>query len=214
MSWAKIIPGLRDWIARRPATIAISIFFVIWFGLQLTVMHILGEEVARWWFYAEHNYRFPPEFQPGFLVSPISHDFHDPMHLLGNFGLLLFAGGLIEPFIGKKKVFVIAIGISYLGTFLANATVFLHDSWTYAGPSVGIFALLSYASLRLVQIVRPFSIPRDTWWGFVKSWSASTIAVIVLVAIGYEIFINWNVGHIAGFLLGYVYFGTEWWENR
>lgn len=192
------------WARRRPATVGLSIFFVLWFGLQLGVLMTFGEEVARWLFYAEHHEQYPPPFQPGFLVSPLSHGMGDPTHLPVNLVVLLVVGGLAEPYIGKWRVFFFVIIVGYMGTLLANATVFIHLSWTYAGASGGIFALLSYAGLRLRSLAWQFSPVRLLNGDHIEEYAALVILLAIPVILGYEVLINWNMGHLAGLILGMI----------
>lgn len=195
---------LIAWARRRPATVGLSIFFVLWFGLQLGVLLTFGEEFARWLYYAEHHEQYPPPFQPGFLVSPLSHGMDDPTHLPTNLVVLLVVGGFAEPYIGKWRVFFFVIVLGYVGTLLANATVFIHFSWTYAGASGGIFALLSYSALRLRYLAWQFSPVRLLKGGHVEEYMAVVNLLAVPAIFGFEVLINWNMGHLTGLLLGVV----------
>lgn len=202
MDWAE------DWVRRRPVTVGLGVFFISWYLLQLSVLHVYGDDVARWWFYFEKP---PDTVSPGMVFGPISHDMWSLTHISANVGLLLVAGGFAEPYIGKQKILFIIFGLGYLGTYLANLTVLIHLRWMIAGASGGILALWAYAGLRLRHKAYRF---RDG-----VGWSAkgleTYIAVVLLLGIFpfllHELFLQVppHSGHLIGLATGCVYFGYE-----
>jgi hypothetical protein len=105
------------WIRRRRLTLSLIVFFLGWYGLQLSVLTIFGEDVAQWWFY----FGKPPDtLSPGIIFGPISHDMSNLTHIGGNIFFLFIAGGFAEPYIDGKKILYVVFGLGYLGTAVLN----------------------------------------------------------------------------------------------
>ena len=197
------------WLRRRRLTQGLAIFFVVWYLLQLSVLHLFGEDVARWWFYFEH----PPDvISAGMLFAPISHDLNTLTHITGNFLFLFISGGVAEPHIGKKRILILVIGLGYLSIYLANATAIVHHLWMLAGASGGILALWAYAGLRMRHHAAEYLSDGITW----SHQSAETVGSVVLL-LGIPAFffhqLVWidqpHSGHIIGLLLGILYYIGE-----
>lgn len=135
-----------EWVRRRPLTLGLIIFFAGWYVLQLSVFNFFGVDVARFWFYFEKP---PNAVSPGIIFGPISHDMSTLTHIGGNIVFLLIAGGFAEPYIGQKNIFYMVFGLGYLGTYLANITAAIHQSWIIAGASGGVLALWAYSGLKM-----------------------------------------------------------------
>ena len=207
MDWAE------DWIRRRSVTLGLAVFFVSWYLLQLSVLHVFGGDVARWWFYFE---RPPDTVSPGLVFGPISHDMWSLTHISANVGLLLVAGGFAEPYIGKKKILVILFGLGYLGTYLTNLTALIHLRWMIAGASGGILALWVYAGLRLRHKAYRF---RDGIGWSTKGLETYTAVVLLLGIFPFlfhELFLQVppHSGHLIGLATGCMYFGYEAYVKR
>lgn len=197
------------WLRRRQWTLGLAVFFVAWYALQLSVSQLFGEDVARWWFYFEQP---PYVFSPGMVLAPLSHDLDTLRHIGANLLLLLFVGGLAEPYIGKDMILVHVIGLGYLGTFVANSTVIIHHMWILAGASGGIFALWAYAGFRMKQQIAEHIFNGLTW----SRQSVETVgAVSLLIGIPFLLFHEtlWtdqpHSGHTIGILLGCLSYGVE-----
>lgn len=141
------------WIRRRKYTFSLAIFLLLWYTIQLTVLNFYGEDVASWWFYFEHSDSGEPVLSPGTLAAPLSHEMADLTHITANLALLIFAGALVEPHIMGRKIGLIVIGFGYLGTYLANATVPIHQFWNLAGASGGVLSLWAYAGLEKRELI-------------------------------------------------------------
>lgn len=112
--------------------------------MQLVVFHRMREQFAHWLF----HFKQPPEHvSPGILLAPISHDFSTLTHISGNLIFLLIAGGLIEPYIGGRKVALVVLGLGTLSIWLANSTAVFHQLWIIAGASGGVLALWAYTGI-------------------------------------------------------------------
>ncbi|WP_435093386.1 hypothetical protein [Halorubrum sp. N11] len=135
-----------EWVQRRRLTLSIIVFFLAWYGLQLSVSHLLGANTARWWFYLQK----PPNIvSPGILFASISHDMSTLTHISSNILFLFVAGGIAEPYFDKKDIIYTVFFLGYLGTYLSNMTAFIHQFWIFAGASGGILAFWAYAGLKL-----------------------------------------------------------------
>jgi len=197
------------WFRRRRLTLGLAIFFIVWYSLQLSILHLFGEDVARWWFYFEHS---ADVVSAGIVLAPLSHELDSLTHITGNFGFLLIAGGVAEPHIGKKRILILVIGLGYLSIYLANATAAVHHLWMLAGASGGILALWAYAGLRMRHHATEYLSDGITW----SLRSAETAgSVILLIGIPAFFFhqLVWidqpHSGHIIGLLLGILYYIGE-----
>lgn len=203
----------RAWIHRRRSTLGLIMFFVGWYVLQLSVLHFFGWEVAQWWFYLEK----PPDIvSPGVIFGPISHDMATITHLGANIFFLFIVGGIAEPYIVKKKFLYIVFGLSYLGTFLANATAPIHNLWILAGASGGILAFWAYAGLKLRHLTFESRKEPESYRKVVEQ-----IGGVVLI-LGIPAFLlqeavlraQFHSGHVIGLLLGCGLFGYEYFLKR
>lgn len=196
------VDNLWSWIKRRQTTIGLAAFFSVWYLFQLVIFSQLGEELAIWLFYFEQP---PDALSPGVIFAPISHDFSKLTHLGGNLIFLVVAGGLAEPTIGGRKLLAIVLGIGYVGTYLANATVFIHGLWMVAGASGGILGLWAYTGLLHRPQFREFT---NEKWGLSSEGIERIAAVTILISVPiftiYEIFIQgrFHSGHTIGIILG------------
>lgn len=200
---------VSGWVSRRPVTVGVSLFFVLWFALQAVVASAFGMETMRWWFYFEHYQQYPPPVQPGMLFAPLSHDLHDLTHLPTNVGMLLVVGGLAEPYIGGRRVLFFVIGMGYISTFLTNATAPFHLFWSIAGVSGGGLALLAYTALRLRYRKRRVSPGELHHPDSIEDALAMYLLLALPVLLLYEFLINWNIAHLFGLLLGCVGYGVD-----
>lgn len=197
---------LTKWFNRRLATISIAVFLVIWFGLQLAVLNFYGQEAMLRLFYSVPTEQSLPAIQPGSFVSGLSHAVHDLSHLFENLFLLLVAGLLVEPRLGKLRVVFIVIVLGSMAAFLVNLSSPFHGMWMDAGASNGILALWSYSALRLLPLAR--QIARDTM--FEPEHIEKTFAVLIVGAfplvfvIG--VLLDGNPGHLAGIVLGLLFY--------
>ena len=196
-------------LRRRRLTLGLAIFFIIWYSLQLSILSLFGEDVARWWFYFEHS---SDVVSAGIVLAPLSHQLDSLTHITGNLVFLLIAGGVAEPHIGKKRVLILVIGLGYLSIYLANATAAVHRLWMLAGASGGILALWAYAGLRMRHHAAEYLSDGITW----SRRSAETVgSVILLLGIPAFFFhqLVWidqpHSGHIIGLLLGTLYYVGE-----
>lgn len=193
---------LSRWIGRRKVTFGLALFFCSWYAMQLVVFQWMGEEFAHWLFYFEQ----PPEHvSPGILLAPISHDFSTLTHISGNLFFLLIAGGLIEPYIGGRKVAVIVLGLGTLSIGLANSTAVFHKLWIIAGASGGVLALWAYAGIKKWGQALEY---RDGSPLTSKEGVETMVAMGILVATPilpiYEAFVigTFHSGHTIGIVLG------------
>lgn len=193
---------LRGWIERRSATIGLALFFLIWYVIELAVLHRYGETFARWLFYTD----LPPRITGGLVFSPISHDFYDLTHIGGNLVMLLGIGGLVEPYTGEWKVPGLVIIGGYIGTFVTMATATVHHFWPIAGASTGVLLLWGYAGLRMwSELDFSSDIQLDGVEAYATLFLVTAIPAIPL----YELLVNGNMSHLTGMVLGVVYFGFE-----
>ena len=133
-------------------------------------------------------------------------------HITGNLLVLFMAGGVAEPYIGKKRILILVIGLGYLSIYLANATVVVHHMWMLAGASGGIFALYAYAGLRMHHHAAEYFSNGITW----SREGVEAVGSVVLL-LGIPIFflhqLVWinqpHSGHIIGLLLGIIYYISE-----
>lgn len=200
----------NDWIRRRKYTFGLAIFFVLWYTIQLTVQHIYGEDMAAWWFYFEHTNSGTPIFTPGTLGAPLSHDMADLTHITGNLAFLIFAGGLIEPRIKGRKIWIIVIGLGYFGMYLANATVPIHQFWNLAGASAGVLSLWAFGGLEMRELVfgdrQIDSNPSLEW---IERFAAMMLILGPPTILFHETIIRVHSGHAVGILVGYLYYGMS-----
>ena len=197
---------VMKWMRRRRLTLVLIAFFVGWYSFQITVFHLFGEDIAKWWFYFEKP---PNTFSPGIILGPISHDMNSLTHISSNIIFLFVAGGFAEPYIGKKKLLYVVFGLGYLGTYLANVTALIHHLWIFAGASGGILALWAYAGLRLRRKAYEYRSGLE----FSRNGVEQITAVLLLISLPafllHETVVatQFHSGHVIGLLLGCVYFG-------
>lgn len=201
--------ALIQWSHRRRWTIGVGAFFVAWYALQLSVFRQFGEATARWWFYFEQPLF---DISPGFLLAPLSHDMATLTHIGGNLIFLAIAGGLAEPYVGKKRLLFLVFGMGYLSIYLANATAFVHQVWILAGASGGVLALWAYTGLRLRQIATE-NLSDGLYW---SRQGIETLGVIILLLATPTFFIHQSLiidqphsGHLIGLVLGCGYYVVE-----
>lgn len=202
-----------NWIHRRRGTFTVSFFIVGWYLIQLGVFEQFGGDIARWWFYFPKP---PGGISPGVILAPISHDMVTLTHIGSNLLLLLVAGGLIEPYIGRKRLLVLALSMSYLSVYLANATVFFHQFWIFAGASGGVLALWAYTGMKLQRLARKSISDGLT---LSRRGIESLTAFVVLVTTPF-IFLREllvavppHSGHLFGLILGSMYFALESYDS-
>ena len=196
---------IANWFNRRLATISIAVFLVIWFGLQLAVLNLYGQETMLRLFYAVPTEHLIPAIQPGSFVSGVSHAVHNPSHLFGNLVLLLVVGSLVEPRLGKLRVVFIVIVLGTIAAFLVNLSSPFHGMWMEAGASNGILALWAYAALRLLPLARQIS--RDTMFEpehVEKTYAGLIVGAFPLVFV-IGLLLEGNPGHFVGILLGLIF---------
>jgi hypothetical protein len=201
--------AVSDWFRRRPTTVALIVFFLGWYGLELAVFNIFGEGAARYWFYIEQP---PNHISPGLLFAPVSHDLYSLTHIGANVGLLLFAGGVAEPYIGWRRVLLLVIGLGFIGTYAANLSVAVHRMWIMAGASGGILSLWAYSGISLVGLAH-----KRCANGWADSVSGVETIGMVALSIATPVFLfhqaMWiprlHSGHVIGLLLGLVYYISE-----
>lgn len=200
---------VREWGRRRPWTLGLAAFFLAWYILQISVFHLAGEDVARWWFY----FQKPPNIvSSGVLLAPLSHDFYTLTHIGSNVPLLLVVGGIAEPYIGRDRILITVLGFGYLSVYLANGTAVVHKMWMLAGASGGILALGGYTGLYLRH--EAFDYMKD---GLMASWQGVETVVVMTLFLGIPVGLFhqtvWisqpHSGHTLGLLLGCVYYGVE-----
>jgi membrane associated rhomboid family serine protease len=197
------------WVHSRQVTIGLAAFFIAWYGLQLAVLYLFGEDIAKWWFY----FQLPPNvISPGLILAPLSHKLDTLTHIGGNLLLLVMAGCLAEPYIGGKRILILVIGLGYLGTYLANLSVFVHQLWMLAGASGGILALWGYAGLRMRQYASEFLSEGAP----LSRRGIETVGSVALLIGIPAIFIHQTLlvaqphsGHIFGLLLGVLFYIVE-----
>lgn len=199
--------GVVDWVKRGPPSLVLSLLFSVWFGLQLLVLAVYGPEFAKWIFYTELPPTWPPStFDPGYLLSPISHDMFDFTHLTGNIAFLLLVGGLLEPYVNRWKIVGLVIIGSYVGMVVTMATSPVHQFWPIAGASTGIMILWGYTGPRMwYELDLRHRFPGETTEEIVASLVLLAVPAIPL----YEVFFNGNMSHAIGIGLGVLYFLLE-----
>lgn len=201
--------AVPDWIHRRRMTMGLAVFFVGWYVLQLSILQLFGENVARWWFYFEPP---PDAVSPGMLLSPLSHKLDTLTHLGSNLLFLIVAGGVVEPYIGRDRILILVVGLGYLGTYLTNITAFIHQLWIVVGASGGVLALWAYAGLRMRRHAVGYIFQGFTWS---PEGLESVLSVTFLIGIPVFFFhqVFWisqpHPGHIIGLLLGILYYAGE-----
>lgn len=201
--------NLTDWVERRKITFGLSVFFILWYVLQLVIFNWMGESFAHWLFYFEKP---PNHVSPGNVLAPISHDFSTLTHIGGNLPLLFVAGGFIEPYIGGKKLAAIVIGASTFSIWFANGVAIFVELWILAGASGGVLALWAYAGLKKQKLARKY---QDGPEGLTSKGIETVAAVLLLVAIPifplYETFVlgSFHSGHTIGILLGVALYFAE-----
>lgn len=184
------------WVKRRRLTIGIVLFFAVWYLAQLYVLSAFGLKTAIWWFY------FSGGLSPGHLLAPISHNMADLGHLRRNAVVLLIAGGLVEPYLERRKYAALLLTISFVSILFANLlSLALGTQWTLAGPSGGIYGLWAYIAVRNRFMILDTSVLRG-------SVEAALVLGGLLTLIFVPIFDVYttsvvNVSHAAGVLLGY-----------
>lgn len=197
------------WLRRRPATILLITFFTIWYALELVVLHLVGGSAARWWFYLEQP---PNHISPGLLLAPISHDLHTVTHIGSNVALLLFAGGVAEPYVGWRRVLLLVVGAGFIGTYVANMTVLFHQVWIVAGASGGILALWAYSGFRLGRQAVVRTLDRVEWSRRQIETGGMVMLLVGTPGLLYQqvVLIDQpHSGHVIGLLLGCLYYGIE-----
>lgn len=200
---------LSGWIHRRSGTFSLGTFFVGWYVIQLVVFNLLGRDIARWWFYFEKP---PNALSPGVILAPISHDMLTLTHIGANLLLLLVAGGLAEPYIGKRRLLTLVFVTSYLSIYVANATAFFHQLWIIAGASGGALALWAYTGLRLRHLVTDNLSDGLT----ISRQGIESLTAVVVLTGAPAFFLRELVvanpphsGHLIGLLFGSVFFVVE-----
>jgi len=195
---------LRAWIERRPVTIGLLVFLMLWYGLELVVVRVAGEPAALWWFYWQ-----PFVVSPGVVLSPISHDVHGLGHLAANAAMLLVVGGYAEPHLDRGELLVILLGLGWLSFVFANLVAAAFGTpWSLAGLSADLLALASYVALRRRRVVFEANVgglrtSRRWQWILVTTLLLFVPAVPVFeVAFDHPT----NVGHVMGVVLGCAYF--------
>jgi hypothetical protein len=200
-----------DWVRSRRATFILSFSLLAIFLFEMSIVYLFDKDTAMWLFYSELPKTYPPSFQPGLLLSPISHDVNNLTHITSNLALLLTTGCVIEPHVNEEKIVYLVVFVGYLGTYITNLTAFIHGFWSIAGASGGIFSLATYTSMKLVNNLR---YEGNSKRKFVK-WVVVVTLFIGMPIIGlYELFWNKNMGHLFGIVLGYIFFGAEWLWQR
>lgn len=202
------------WVRRRPATVGLALFLVAWYLLQLAVFHLVGEDPARWWFYLEQP---PDALSPGVVFAPISHDLYTLKHVGANVALLLFAGGVAEPYVGRRRILVPVVGLGFVGTYVANVTAPIHEMWMVAGTSGGILSLCAYAGFRL----RREAVARTLDGVAVSRRGIETVGMATLLVGSPVLLVHqaaWieqpHSGHVVGLSLGFLYYGVETFVDR
>ena len=200
---------LRGWLRRRQLTLILSLFIIGWYLFQLVVFSVFGKEVAQWWFYFEKP---PNAVSPGIVLGPISHDMSSLTHLSINIFFLLIAGSFAEPYLDEKKLLYVVLGFGYLGTYLANATAWLHQLWMIAGASGGILALWAYAGLKLRHKAYEYRSGLDFSRDSIEQLAAVLLILAIPVFLLQEAVLaaQFHSGHVIGLLLGCAYFGYEY----
>lgn len=201
--------ALSRWVRHRRLTVGLAIFFIIWYCLQLSILHLFGEDVAQWWFYFEHR---PNLISPGVVLAPVSHNLNTLSHLAGNVIVLVIAGGIAEPHIGKKRILTLVIGLGYLSIYLANVTVVIHHKWMLAGASGGILSLWAFAGLWMRGHAAELLSEGVT---LSRRGVEGLGSVVLLLGIPVLFFhqLTWvdqpHSGHVIGILLGILYYIGE-----
>lgn len=199
--------ALRATIERRPVTIALVAFLLLWYGIELAVVRVAGVPVALWWFYWQ-----PFTVSPGIVLSPISHDVHGLGHLAANAAMLIVVGGYAEPHLDRGEFLVILLGLGWLSFGFTNlVAVAVGTPWSLAGLSAGLLALSSYVALRRRHVV--FDANVGGLWT-VRRWTwilVTTLLLSVPVIPVFELAIDHptNVGHVMGVVLGCAYYVVD-----
>lgn len=214
MSLQNLESTLRFWAANRPVTISLTGLLLLWYLIELLVLHTYGAQTAEAWFYWSKPTRFPPD--PALneiLLAPISHDLYTLTHIGANLGGLLSVGGYAEPRIGSDNVATLVIGVNYLGIILANYTAFLHKNWMLAGISGGLLALTAYTGLhsrhQFRELLKHGADVRETIRS--KPVRERFIGGVLFLLIPGLLFLEpllfgFNSGHATGIILGVVFY--------
>lgn len=200
---------ILEWVRQRQLTLVLGIFFIVWYALQLATLYLFGEEIARYWFYFEQP---PDAISPGMVLAPISHDLYTLTHIGFNLLLLLIAGGLTEPYIGKERIIIHVIGVGYLGILVANSTIIIHHMWIIAGASVGILSLWTYAGLNMRHRAGELMSGgiSASAQGIERLGAALLLGAIPLILIQETLLTDQvHSGHTIGVLFGFLYYGIE-----
>lgn len=206
--------ALSRWVRHRQLTVGLATFFIIWYSLQLSILHLFGDDVARWWFYFEHQ---PNLISPGVVLAPVSHDLSTLSHLAGNVIVLLIAGGIVEPHIGKKRILTLVIGLGYLSIYFANATIAIHQKWMLAGASGGILALWAYAGLWMRYDAAKLLSEGITLSRRGVEGLGSVVLLLGIPALFFHqltLVDQPHSGHIIGLLLGVLYYIGEHYSSQ
>ncbi|AWB28484.1 rhomboid family intramembrane serine protease [Halococcoides cellulosivorans] len=192
--------NIRAWISRRRVTFGLALFFTLWFGLELIVYTRFGLETAEYWFYWEKD-RFLTSFDPGLVLSPISHELDNFKHILGNVLFLVFAGSVVETEVKESDVFLLVVGFAYLSTLIANITAPIHEVWGIVGASGGIYSLISYGGAMVILDDRELS-----EGDFIYSVSRLILVLIAAYALLSELKGGGNIAHIVGWFCGLIFY--------
>ncbi|MDZ7731173.1 MAG: rhomboid family intramembrane serine protease [Natrialbaceae archaeon] len=190
-------------IRRRPATVALSLFFLLWYCLQLAVASHYGESTATYLFVATKPDTWPfRQIWPGLLLGPISHSLETVTHVIGNVALLAILGAAIEPTIGRTRLVTLVVGMSYASTALAHLTAPLFQSWATVGVSGGVFALMAYSGCVLwadghVGLDEPLRSRAG-----LEAYFATVLVLAVPGVFLYDLVLTHNAGHVFGIFLG------------
>lgn len=198
--------NIRAWISRRRVTFGLALFFTLWFGLELIVYTLFGLETAEHWFYWE-NYWFFPSFDPGLILSPISHELDNIKHIIGNVLFLVFAGSVVETEVKEWEMFLLVVGFAYVSAVIANITAFIHGYWGIVGASGGIYSLLSYGGAMVILEDGELS-----EGNIIYSLLRLSLAPIAAFALLSEVLWGGNMAHIVGWFCGLIYYMIRYME--
>ncbi|WP_324665746.1 rhomboid family intramembrane serine protease [Haloarcula sediminis] len=142
-------PSLVDGVRRRltfqerPATQALVLVLLLWFGVQLGTLY-LGWTVAQWqWVFTTDSF---PALSPGLVLASISHDPANVTHILGNVTLFWLFAGESEQHLS---------GVEVLGFFVATALVSVTVGSAVTGDSMlgasgGVLAFVGFYGAHLL----------------------------------------------------------------